>query len=145
MVDPPGSIEGAHRLGQQRLNLCFQPGVVAGEESLLNRDAHGRGDPVFHPLQNLRLAEAVAVVPLSDFVVFAGGTVAFCHLSNLVGSEAKVGAVFFAQHGIDGQIVHPSENALHGHPQNAGQEANDFLVVILGVSYSSMIIMGAMS
>lgn len=42
----PGGIEGADRLGQQRLNLRFQPCVIAGEDGLLNGDRRGRRDQI---------------------------------------------------------------------------------------------------
>lgn len=46
-------IEGADRLGQQRLDLRFQPCVIAGEDGLLNRNRRGRRDQILQPLQNL--------------------------------------------------------------------------------------------
>ena len=49
----PGGIEGADRLGQQRLNLRFQPCVIAGEDGLLNRNRRGRRDQILQPLQDL--------------------------------------------------------------------------------------------
>ena len=242
----PGGIEGADRLGQQRLYLRFQPCVIAGEDSLLNGNCRGRRDQILQPLQNLlvihqrnlpvwqgnlahkiaaeggrgfqrlqiaghqqetvngggialdlrinhagvdeggeglavdqggqtvinllvrlgkhfpdnivaaggdpegprltlvaevvdhrprvenlRLAEAVAVVPLANFVVLIGSAVVFRHLHHLVGGEAEVGAVFVVQHGVDGQVVHPAEDALLGHPQNAGEEAEGQVLIIL--------------
>ena len=242
----PGSIEGADRLGQQRLYLRFQPCVIAGEDGLLNGNRRGRRDQILQPLQNLlvihqrnlpvgqgdlahkiaaeggrgfqclqiaghqqktvngggiafdlridhagvdeggeglavdqggqtvinllvrlgkhfpdnivaaggdpegprlalvaevvdhrprvenlRLAEAVAVVPPANFVVLIGSAVVFRHLHHLVGGEAEVGAVFVVQHGVDGQVVHPAEDALLCHPQNAGEEAEGQVLIIL--------------
>ena len=242
----PGGIEGADRLGQQRLYLRFQPCVIAGEDGLLNGNRRGRRDQILQPLQdllvihqrnlpvgqgdlahkiaaeggrgfqclqiaghqqeavngggialdlridhagvdeggeglavdqggqtvinllvclgkhfpdnivasggdpegprltlvaevvdhrprveNFRLAEAVAVVPLANLVILIGSAVVFRHLHHLVGGEAEVGAVFVVQHGVDGQVVHPAEDALLGHPQNAGEEAEGKVLIIL--------------
>ena len=82
-------------------------------------------------VENFRLAEAVAVVPLAYFIELIVSTVVFRHLHHLVGGEAEVGAVFVVQHGVDGQVIHPAEDALLGHPQNAGEESEGQVLIIL--------------
>ena len=82
-------------------------------------------------IEDIRLAEAVAIVPLADFVVLVGGTVICRHLFDFVSGKAKIGAVLVIQHGIDGQIVHPAEDTLLGHAQNACEEAKGQMLVVL--------------
>ena len=82
-------------------------------------------------VENLRLAEAVAVVPLANLIKFVSRTVIFCHSLYFIRRKAEVSAVLVVQHGVDGQVVHAAENALLRHPQNAGKKAERQMLIIL--------------
>ena len=209
-----GGIERADQLDQQRLDLRFQPCVIAGEDGLLNGNRRGRRDQILQPLQNLLvihqrnlpvgqgdLAHKIAaeggrgfqclqiaghqqeavngggialdlridhagvdeggeglavdqggqtVINLlvrlgkhfPDNIVAAGGDPEGSRLA-LVAEVvdhrprvenlrlAEVGAVFVVQNGVDGQVIHPTEDTLLGHPQNAGEEAEGQVLIIL--------------
>ena len=153
-----GGIERADRLDQQRLDLRFQPCVIAGEDGLLNGNRRGRRDQILQPLQDLLvihqrnlpvgqgdLAHKIAAEGGRGFQCLQiaghqqeainGGRIALDlgidHAGVDEGGEAEVGAVFVVQHGVDGQVIHPAEDALLGHPQNAGEEAEGQVLIIL--------------
>ena len=82
-------------------------------------------------IENVGVAEAVAVVPLADFLILLRCAVIPCHLPHLVSGEAEILAVLLVQDGIDHQIVQTAEDAPLCHTEDASEEAIAYVRIIL--------------
>ena len=82
-------------------------------------------------IEDVGIAEAVAVVPFADLLVLVVGAVVMRHGLDLLVREAEVFAVAVVEDGVDLRVVQAAENAFLGDFEDPGQESERQMAVVL--------------
>ena len=82
-------------------------------------------------IEDVGIAEAVAVVPFADLLILVVGAVVMRHGLDLLVREAEVFAVAVVEDGVDLRVVQAAENAFLGDFEDPGQESERQMAVVL--------------
>ena len=82
-------------------------------------------------VKNIRLAEAVAVIPFANLVELIRSTVVRRHFFYFVCSKSEIFAVFIIEDRIYCKVIQPTENAFFGNAENTCEETECQTLIIL--------------